>query len=80
MPKNIEREIIGRKPRFPGYLENSRTLSQILAEDELREAKERPKRKVPQVKKRVVIPCSQCDHWIKATGRCGSIPKLICMK
>ena len=52
----------GTKPRFPGYLEQSMTLSEIINEAALKE-KEKPKKK-KTVKQTKFVPCQECSEYI----------------
>ena len=59
------RKIIGKKPRYPSYLESSRTISQIIrdADAEL-EAEEQSGKKKRKPKKIEFIPCQECKNWV----------------
>ena len=67
------------KPYYPTWLEESRTLSQILAEEKLAEG---PKLNMERLTKRLernmknFISCADCQHWdkrCKLDGKCTNL-------
>lgn len=62
------REIKALKPRYPTWLDKEKSLSELLAEEELNQIQ---KQKVKKLQKRKIISCADCEMFTMTEVRDG---------